>query len=148
MVSERRKVVEISIDDKDIREFLLLSVKSFIEENRRKKIIGRAHPLKVIIKNLFVPKFETNINDNFLKVVSIIDNLHKKNRLTERLSDIEREIVAHAEQIDTQVAALYGLDKKQEQKIQEISAVSFISEYFDRTEEYVGLEDIEVETPA
>lgn len=145
---ERRKVVEISIDDKDIREFLLLSVKSFIEENRRKKIIGRAHPLKVIIKNLFVPKFETNINDNFLKVVSIIDNLHKKNRLTERLSDIEREIVAHAEQIDTQVAALYGLDKKQEQKIQEISAVSFISEYFDRTEEYVGLEDIEVETPA
>lgn len=139
----RQRVLEISIDDKNVREFLLLSVKSFIEENRRKKTIGKAHPLKVILKNLLLPKFETNIQNNYLKIVSIIDDFHKKQNLTVGLSDIERKIVAHAEQIDNLVAKLYGLSKEQEQRVRELSATASISEYFDRIEEYVGLEDIE-----
>lgn len=140
----RQKVLEITIDNKNIREFLLLSVKSFIEENRRKKTLGKNHPLKVIIKNVLLPKFETNIHHNISKIENLIDEIRRKQNLNVSLSEIEKSVVAHAEQINKLVLTLYGLDKKQQQRIEGLSKRISVSEYFDRIEEYVGLEDMAV----
>ncbi len=138
----RQKVLEITIDDKIVREFLLLSVKSFIEKNHGKEKLGKSHPLRVILNNLLLPKFETNIQQNISKINNLIGEFHRKQILTVSLSDIEKSIVLHAEQIDKSVATLYGLDKRQEQRIRELTAATSVSEYFDRLEEYVGLEDM------
>ena len=142
---ERRKVLEITVDDKVIREFLLLSVKSFVEQNRNKKTLGKRNPLTVILKNVFLPRFKTNIKDNIAKIQHFIDEFHSRHVISTSFSDVERRIVFYAGQIDKLVAALYGLSQMQEQEINSLYHVSSVSEYFDRLEGYIGLEDIQTE---
>jgi len=139
----RQKILEITIDDRAIREFLLLSVKSFIERNRGKKILGKDQPLVVVLKNIFVPKFKTNIQENTAKISSLMHEFHSKQIIDKGLSDLEKLIVRKAEQIDELVAELYGLNETQKKNMKELSMVKSVSEYFDRLEEYVGFEDMQ-----
>ena len=46
---------------------------------------------------------------------------------------------------DEVVMSLYGLEEDQKQMIRELYKVSSISEYFDRLEEYIGFEDMQLE---
>ena len=98
--------------------------------------------MKVILKNLLVPKFETNIKYNISKIENLIGELGRKKILKCSISDVERKIVGITEQIEKLILSLYGLNKKQKQIIEEFGKITSTSEYFDRLEEYVGLEDI------
>ena len=74
-----------------------------------------------------------------------MDEFRSKPRLKEGLFDIERRIVANAEQIDQLVAQLYGLSENQQKDIGELGKARTVSEYFDRLEEYAGFEDRQAE---
>jgi len=144
-VTDRQNILEIDVGDKAVREFLLYSVKRFVEKTREKKMLGKEPPLATILKNVLVPKFKTNVQENFYKISSIMNEFRSKIRVKEGLSDIERRIVANAEQIDQLVAQLYGLSENQQKDIRELGKARTVSEYFDRLEEYAGFEDRQAE---
>jgi uncharacterized protein YeeX (DUF496 family) len=144
-VTDRQNILEIDVGDKAVREFLLYSVKRFVEKTREKKMLGKEPPLATILKNVLVPKFKTNVQENFYKISSIMNEFRSKIRVKEGLSDIERRIVANAEQIDQLVAQLYGLSENQQKDIRELGKTRTVSEYFDRLEEYAGFEDRQAE---
>ncbi len=141
----RQKILEITINNTSIRKFLLLSVRSFIERNRSKKILGKNEPLEVILKNIRIPKFKTNIGENVTKISNLMDEFDSKHIIDQSLSEVERKILHNAQKIDEIVVSLYGLNEDQQQMIFEFYKVESVSEYFDRLEEYVGLEDVQLE---
>ena len=141
----RQKVLEITIDNKSIRKFLLFSVKLFIESNRSRKILGKNEPLEVILKNVRIPRFKTNIGENVTKISNLMDEFDSKHIIDQAFSEVERKILHNAEKIDETVVSLYGLNKDQKQMITELYKVESVSEYFDRLEEYVGFEDMQLE---
>lgn len=141
----RQKILEIAIDNKSIRKFLLFSVKLFIEKNRSRKILGRDEPLRVILKKVRIPKFKTNIIENIAKISNLMEEYDSKHIIDQSLSEVERKILHKVQKIDEIVMSLYGLNKDQKQMITELYKVGSVSEYFDRLEEYVGFEDMQLE---
>jgi len=144
-VTDRQNILEIDVGDKAVREFLLYSVKRFVEKTRERKMLGREPPLATILKNVLVPKFKTNVQENFYKISSIMNEFRSKLRVKEGLSDIERRIVTNAEQIDQLITQLYGLSENQQKYIRELGKARTVSEYFDRLEEYAGFQDRQAE---
>jgi hypothetical protein len=141
----RRKILEITVSDTLMRRFLLLSVKLFIERNRRKKTIGRGEPLEVILKSIRIPKFKNYMKENASKISNLMSEFDTRHIISQSLSEVERRILQTAQKLDESVTDLYGLNKQQKQLISEFYKVESVSEYFDRLEEYVGFEDLQIE---
>ena len=141
----RKKILEITVNNTSMQRFLLLSVKSFIERNRSKKILGKNEPLEVILENIRIPKFKTNIGENVTKISNLMEEFDSKHIIDQSFSEVERKILHTAQKLDESVVSLYGLNKEQKQLITEFYKVESVSEYFDRLEEYVGFEDLQLE---
>ena len=58
------------------------------------------------------------------------------------VSDLERMIRNTSEATDELVFALYSIDGEAKEMLREMYRCKTLSEYFDRLEEYVGLEDM------
>lgn len=141
----RRKILEITVNNTSMRRFLLLSIKLFIERNRGKKILGRDEPLEVILRNIRIPRFKNYIKENVSKILNLMSEFDTKHLVAQSLSEVERGILRTAQKIDEIVTNLYGLNEQQKQLIAEFYKVESVNEYFDRLEEYVGFEDLQLE---
>lgn len=141
----RQKILAITVDRKSLRRFLLFSIRLFIEKSRGKKILGKDKPLRVILGKVRIPKFKTNIEENITKITNLMGEFDSKHIIDRSLSEVERKILNNSQKIDEMVMSLYVLEEDQRQMIRELYEVSSVSEYFDRLEEYIGFEDIQLE---
>lgn len=142
----RELLVRISVDDEAIRRYVLYSIKLFVEDSRRKEVLGRGtDPLDVVLKHVELKILRTNMAENAEAIRALMADFKAQAVTTESISKIEREIWERSKEIDERIFDLYELDKDTSQMIRGMYECNSVSEYFDRLEEYVGVEDIQEE---
>lgn len=139
----RKPILKLTINDKDIREFILYSVKQFIDNSRRKKIIGKDKDiLNALLKSVKITRFKTNKIENVKEIKKLIDEFKSKAPIDLSFSEIERQIWFKSQEIDELVYSLYKLDSQSKNMLRELYHCNNVSEYFERLKEYSGIEDI------
>lgn len=145
-LTRRERVLKITVKDKDIRSFLLHSIKRFIENSRGKKIIGReADLLDAILKHVELSRLRTNIEENIGAIHYLMKEFKAQAPITSSISELERQICDKSREIDEVVYSLYELGQENKEMLREMYHCETVSEYFDRLEEYLGVEDIRLE---
>jgi len=83
--------------------------------------------------------------ENITKISNLMNEFDSKHIIDQSFSEVERRILHTAQSLNESVVSLYGLDKEQKQLITELYKVGSVREYFDRLEEYVGFEDLQLD---
>jgi len=65
--------------------------------------------------------------------------------ITSSISELEQQICDKSREIDEVVYSLYELGQENKEMLREMYYCETVSEYFDRLEEYLGVEDIQLE---
>jgi hypothetical protein len=142
----REKLLKMTIENKDLRRFLLYSLRLFVENSRNRKVIGRgADLLDAVLRNVKSNRLSTNINENMRAIQALMQEFKTEAPVASSISEIERDIWERSKQIDEIVFSLYELDTASEGVLRDMYHCNTVSEYFDRLEEYVGVQDVQPE---
>ena len=142
----REKVLKITIENEDLRRFLLYSLRLFVENSRNREVIGReADLLDAVLRNVKLDRLSTNINENMRAIHALMEEFKAEAPVVSSISEIEREIWERSKEIDEVVYSLYELDTASEDVLREMYHCNTVSEFIDRLEEYVGVQDIQPE---
>jgi type I restriction-modification system DNA methylase subunit len=140
----RERVLRIRINDEKIRSFLLYSIKLYVSKSRGRKSIGNGKDLlDIILNSVEVFRLRTNTQENRDTIHSLMDEFDSQAPTKTGISTIERKILDLNTDIDELVYELYDLDAESREMLRGMYRYDLLSEYFDRVEEYLGVEDIQ-----
>ena len=144
--TRRERVLKLTVKDEDIRRFLLYSIRLFVEDSREKEILGRgADLLDVILNQVELNRLITNIEANVKAIHDLMSEFKAQAPTTCSISELERQIWDKSKQIDEVIYSLYELDQESKDMLREMYHCNTVSEYFEKLEEYVGVEDVQLE---
>lgn len=129
-----RDIVRLDIEDEDLRLYLLLTLRAFLHEKRRKRVWSRGKILNGVLKALKAPRLEAATPQAHQRRVAEVltdvrhllppDLLHHDAGLDRHgaplhLSDIEADLAATDAEIDRCVYDLYGLSEEERRIVEE-----------------------------
>jgi hypothetical protein len=142
----RQRILKFTVENEDLRRFLLHSLKLFVENSRNREVIGKeANSLDAVLRNVELDRLSTNIDENMRAIHALMKEFKAEAPVKSGISEIECQIWETSREIDEIVCLLYELDPASGEMLREMYHCNTVSEYVDRLEEYVGVQDVQPE---
>ncbi len=128
IAGEWRDVVQLEIEREDLRLYLLLALRAFLYEHRRKYVWSRGKILRGVLEALEVPRLAAaTVETHQRRVAEVLDDARRllpdelphhdvgldRAQAPLHLSALEAELSAADADIDRRVYALYGLTEQE-----------------------------------